>query len=601
MRPWECLRSTPEGAGSGGTWFTPRAMEGSVASLSAPPEADIRKSSRTTSVPRREESTDSEKAGRVWAREVNDAWEPCFLTCDGGGIRGYSSLLILKALMHEIWLYEQEYDQKSPVIVPTDRPTAPHRVDEQGAITSSSSASIEGQAAAGAARIQIGPNSELENDAHVAQTEYATDSDLPHIYTAPAAAAETLAKDQITAHYSVRKALSEEELLPCHYFDFMFGTSTGGLIATMLGRLRMTVSEALTLYRNVGEDLFGKRRSRMPLMTKYYHEPLEKVVREIVSSRCQDHENCDGNDLHPWNADRLDELLKQPVPFDVDQPRTCQSCCLTATHDESISEAYLLRSYPHFYSENAPNWITRYNEGADAIPIWQATRATTAAPFYFDMLTTVVDDVERSFKDGGIRENNPSAAALSEFHALYEGRAANPALMLSLGTGRPNHAFDGFAAAWPTTFGRLPMVSRAMEKFAVIRNLLIKYTEGEKQHKNMREYAHGEHTWYKRLNVSHGFENMPLDAWERGVWRDPQTQEERVTNGGASLTKMEEATEEYLTRPFEPIIDSYAPPRTMLKQAAQKLVLQRRAREELGGPRWDTFAGKKPHASKDKS
>ena len=28
-------------------------------------------------------------------------------------------------------------------------------------------------------------------------------------------------------------------LLPCHYFDFMIGTSTGGLIALMLGTLGM--------------------------------------------------------------------------------------------------------------------------------------------------------------------------------------------------------------------------------------------------------------------------------------------------------------------------------------------------------------------------
>ena len=38
-------------------------------------------------------------------------------------------------------------------------------------------------------------------------------------------------------------------------------------------------------------------------------------------------------------------------------------------------------------------------------------------------------------------------------------------------------------------------------------------------------------------------------------------------------------------------VDSYAPPLTMLRQAAEKLVRQRRAREEEGGVRWDTFVG----------
>ncbi|UJO21508.1 uncharacterized protein CLAFUR5_09268 [Fulvia fulva] len=556
-------------------------MEESTATLSAPAPSQphTRSSSRAPSAPRREETSDSEKAGRVWARGVDDPWHPCILTLDGGGIRGYSSLMILKALMHEVWIWEQYYDRET-VTVRTDSPTELHSSFEQD----------EEQAEAGALRGRSGHHRTLGNDPDQGHEQHGIETELGQIATAPAAARETLLQDALTADLSTRKAASEAELLPCHYFDFMYGTSTGGLIATILGRLRMTVTEGLELYRKVGDDLFGKRRSKIPLMTKYYHEPFEKAVRDIVSSRCHEHPNCDGNDLHPWDS-------SNPIqePFDVDKPRVCQQCCLSATHDENISEAYLLRSYAHYYSEDAPNWITRYNEGADPIPIWTVTRATTAAPFYFEMVEAIVADQQKSFKDGGIRENNPSGAALSEFHSLYEGKAADPALMLSVGTGRPNTKNDGFRSSAPWS---IPFVNKFLEKRAVIQNLLIKYTEGEKQHKNMREYAHGEHTWYKRLNVSKGFEDMPLDEWQRGIWTDPNTGEERTVAGGASLTKMEEATEEYLNRPFDPEIDSYAPPMTMLKQAAQKLVLQRRAREELGGERWDVFVGKNLHGRK---
>lgn len=449
--------------------------------------------------------------------------------------------MILKALMHEVWLWEERLEAEE--------------AEESG---KSSPRSVK-----------------HSND--------------PSEAVEQGAAPGTLHLDNIAAHRSKRKAFIEEELLPCHYFDFMYGTSTGGLIATLLGRLRMTVTEGLELYRKVGNDLFGRKRSSIPLTTKYYHEPLEKAVQDVVGSRCHEHENCDGKeDLHPFEPD-VDPAMGLH-PFDVDQPRICQSCCLTATHDANLSEAYLLRTYPHYYSENAPNWITRYNEGADALKIWQVTRATSAAPFYFKMLEVEIDGQYKTFKDGGIRENNPSGAAISEFHSLYEGRAENPALLLSVGTGRPDTTQDGFASAWPGPFSNFPFVRQALEKRAVIQNLLIKYTEGEKQHTQMREHARGEHTWYKRLNVSSGLENMALDDWVKGEW-----QGERDVPGGKSLTRMEEATLKYLEREFDPKLDSYAPPKVMLSQAAQKLVRQRRERERLGGKRWETFVGQDLH------
>ncbi|KAK3695947.1 hypothetical protein LTR37_018242 [Vermiconidia calcicola] len=510
------------------------ATAGTLTPPNALSESYGRSSSRAPSV-RRQETEDSEKAGRE--------------------------------LMHEVWLWEQRLDDEERSLLGPHQPTwmeEPEREEEQ--------------ADAGAQSLK----------ASIHHDEEAQEDTPPGVATRPG---DPTVDHMQPSQPIVRFALSEDELLPAHYFDLMFGTSTGGLIATILGRLRMTIGETLALYRKVGDDLFGSRRSRVPLMTKYHHEPLERAVKEIVAKRCHEHQDCDGTDMHPFDSDQLDDMLRLPVPFDVEKPRVCQSCCLTATHDENISEAYLLRSYPHHYSADAPNWITRYNEGADMLPIYTVTRATTAAPFYFEMVKAVVDGMEKSFKDGGIRENNPSGAALSEFHALWEGTGVKqPAFMLSIGTGKPDQSQDGFASAWAGPLNRLPFVSKFLEKRAVIQNLLIKYTEGEKQHHNMRDHAHGEHTWYKRLNVSEGLETMPLDHWITGTYHgDPNVP------GGASLTRMEEATTNYLEREFNQDVDSYAPPSTMLRQAAEKLVRQRRARERQGGLRWEVFEGRHLH------
>jgi patatin-like phospholipase/acyl hydrolase len=50
-----------------------------------------------------------------------------------------------------------------------------------------------------------------------------------------------------------------KEPLPCEVFDMICGTSTGGLIAVMLGRLKMSIDECLQTYEELGEDIFGKR------------------------------------------------------------------------------------------------------------------------------------------------------------------------------------------------------------------------------------------------------------------------------------------------------------------------------------------------------
>lgn len=117
----------------------------------------------------------------------------------------------------------------------------------------------------------------------------------------------------------------EDELLLCHYFDFMYGTSTGGLISVMLARLRMTVPQCLEIYRQVGNDLFGHRRNVLPLATKYSHKPLEKAVQNIVKNYCKHHENCDGHDWHPWNVEEKDGDSSSSLGSGGPPERICQS------------------------------------------------------------------------------------------------------------------------------------------------------------------------------------------------------------------------------------------------------------------------------------
>ena len=44
----------------------------------------------------------------------------------------------------------------------------------------------------------------------------------------------------------------------CEMFDMICGTSTGGIIALMLSRLRMSIDDTRNVYSQVAKDVFGK-------------------------------------------------------------------------------------------------------------------------------------------------------------------------------------------------------------------------------------------------------------------------------------------------------------------------------------------------------
>ncbi|CCO37276.1 hypothetical protein BN14_11431 [Rhizoctonia solani AG-1 IB] len=50
---------------------------------------------------------------------------------------------------------------------------------------------------------------------------------------------------------------SKQKILPADYFDLIIGTSTGGIIALMLGRLRMSIDDAIIAYQELSKKIFS--------------------------------------------------------------------------------------------------------------------------------------------------------------------------------------------------------------------------------------------------------------------------------------------------------------------------------------------------------
>jgi len=78
----------------------------------------------------------------------------------------------------------------------------------------------------------------------------------------------------------------ESAPLPCEYFDLIGGTGTGGIIALMLGRLRLSVDETIkhyiqlinTVFLDKNGVFFGAGKEPMFKASK-----LEEVMKEIIS------------------------------------------------------------------------------------------------------------------------------------------------------------------------------------------------------------------------------------------------------------------------------------------------------------------------------
>lgn len=81
-----------------------------------------------------------------------------------------------------------------------------------------------------------------------------------------------------------------EDVEPRDVFDFVAGTSTGGLIAIMLGKLGMTLGESIRAYYVLSKSIFGKKHVRGRIThglapTRYSGSRLEGLIQNLIGER----------------------------------------------------------------------------------------------------------------------------------------------------------------------------------------------------------------------------------------------------------------------------------------------------------------------------
>ncbi|KAK4140617.1 FabD/lysophospholipase-like protein [Dichotomopilus funicola] len=190
---------------------------------------------------------------------------------------------------------------------------------------------------------------------------------------------------------------------PCDVFDMIGGTSTGGLIAIMLGRLEMTVEECIKKYEDLMEEVFKGSTRWNYAWNGQFHDAkrLEEVIEGVIDEKL-------GSGI--GKTSRL-----------LNDNQKCKTF-VTATLNEGGNNRgpVILRSY--------------INTGASLehrdITILQAARATTAAPGFFKPQTAGND----TLVDGGLVANNPVGWVWTEILGVF-GATRPTDCFLSIGTG----------------------------------------------------------------------------------------------------------------------------------------------------------------------
>ncbi|KAL2104754.1 hypothetical protein VUR80DRAFT_9714 [Thermomyces stellatus] len=268
----------------------------------------------------------------------------------------------------------------------------------------------------------------------------------------------------------IQKKLNLPELpRPCEYFDLIGGTSTGGLIAIMLGRLRMSTREVLHEYKTIAKKIFRIWNRRPDL--SFGKKKLEQCVKSTTAAHVE--------------QDDMGMISKT----DVDKG-LCFVVSLRKAKDGDVNTPTLFRSYKRTGSNG-----TR-DEGTGDSPdceIWEAARATTAAPRYFAPAQITVDGKVQYFVDGALKWNNPASLVLEEAESHF-GRHRTLGCLVSLGTGlRPSPLKEkgrgGLGKSW------------SISEMVGLASTLI--TEPEGVHNTIRDRLKGHMDSYFRFTVPH--------------------------------------------------------------------------------------------------
>jgi patatin-like phospholipase/acyl hydrolase len=212
----------------------------------------------------------------------------------------------------------------------------------------------------------------------------------------------------------LQEKTADDNLRLSDMFDFMAGTSTGGILALAYlipdenGVTKFTDQEAVNLYLDRGDEIFDAshwqkiKSGKGILDEKYDAKELEEALEDN------------------FKETEFNELLKP---------------CIISSYD-------IRNVKPHFFKQHkSKNEIYNFK-------VKDIARATSAAPTYFET-ARIKNDLGTPFPliDGGVFVNNPALVAYSEVRNMElenidESPMAKDMMIVSIGTGSTSKQYE---------------------------------------------------------------------------------------------------------------------------------------------------------------
>jgi patatin-like phospholipase/acyl hydrolase len=209
----------------------------------------------------------------------------------------------------------------------------------------------------------------------------------------------------------LRAASGKPDLVLADYFDYVAGTSTGAIIATLVS-LGFSVDDIRAFYIKSGAEMFQPAKLWERLHTKFDDDNLTRMLKDVTGEETT------------LGSDKLRTLL------------------MIVLRNATTDSPWPLSNNP-----NAKyNDLAVRGDGSNLhLPLWQLVRASTAAPTYFPPEVVDVGPQQFVFVDGGVTMyNNPAfqlfLMATTESYRLCWPTGLDRMLIISVGTGASANA-----------------------------------------------------------------------------------------------------------------------------------------------------------------